>query len=274
MRTPERWVIFGKGGIGKSTICANLSLILALRKFKVLHVGCDPKHDSSVRLTGNVSIPTVLERFDGGRLDITAEDLVHHGRLGIDCIEAGGPKAGVGCAGRGISRMLELVESSGLLRKTRYDVVIFDVLGDVVCGGFAAPLRKGLGQKVFIVASEELSSMYAANNIANAVISYASNGIVLGGLIANTRSGGCGLSALKHFAARLKTRIIGTLPYDPAVRESEFAGKTMVEYAPKSPFTRALVLLSQKMLKVRVSNASLPKPMPEDEFYRWARSNG
>ena len=165
-------IIFGKGGVGKSTIAANLSLCFS-RHGRVLHIGCDPKRDSCRLLTDGKRIPTVIDRdldlLPGGR----SGSLTAATRHGIDCIESGGPPPGIGCGGRGIARAVELIQERGLLDGDTYETVMFDVLGDVVCGGFAAPLRfSSQPRTVFIVVSEGLMSLYAANNICRAVLNY------------------------------------------------------------------------------------------------------
>ncbi len=195
----ERIVFYGKGGIGKSTTSTNVSASLARMNKKVLHVGCDPKHDSTVSLMDGVMIETVAEkRISGDK--VRPDHILETSRTGVDCVEAGGPHAGAGCAGRGISRMFELFKKAGLLDDDRYDVAIFDVLGDVVCGGFAAPLRREMGKKVIIVTSEEVMSLYAANNIAKAVVNHASNGIVCAGVVINVRDNTEDLSPVYRFA--------------------------------------------------------------------------
>jgi len=146
------FVIFGKGGIGKSTLACGLSASYAAMGQRVLDVGCDPKHDSTAPLLGGRMIEPVVGRLLQIR-GATPEALVERSPLGIDCVEAGGPTAGVGCVGRGVSRMLELFDEGKLLEDGRYDVARYDVLGDVICGGFAAPLRKAVGELVVIVAS-------------------------------------------------------------------------------------------------------------------------
>jgi nitrogenase iron protein NifH len=268
----ENIVIFGKGGIGKSTIAANLSTVYALQKRKVLHVGCDPKHDSTVGLVDGSLIETFMEkhaRIFGvrDRGELKASDLLVKGRLGIDCAEAGGPEPGVGCAGRGISLMLEAFQDLGLL-KGGYDVAVFDVLGDVVCGGFAAPLRKGFAEKVVIVASEELMALYAANNIAKSVRTYSSNGVYLAGLVANLKDGKVDRKRLEKFARIIGTRILEFVPRDQAVREAEFARhKTVVERSPKCAFAKSIKSLAAKILAVRKEDCPVPTPMDDRKFY-------
>jgi len=267
-------VVFGKGGIGKSTISSNLSSIYALQGLKVLHVGCDPKHDSTLGLVDGELIETFMEKYarifgvrDHGELKTS--DLMVKGRLGIDCVEAGGPEPGVGCAGRGISLMLEALQDLGVLKEGGYDARVFDVLGDVVCGGFAAPLRKGFAEKIVIVVSEELMALYAANNIAKSVKTYASNGVYLAGLVANLKDGKVERGRIERFAKILGTRILEFVPRDPAVREAEFARKnTVVERAPKSPFAKSIKALAAKILAIRKQDCPVPTPMDDRRFYQ------
>jgi nitrogenase iron protein NifH len=270
----ENIVVFGKGGIGKSTIAANLSTVYALQGRRVLHVGCDPKHDSTVSLVDGELIETFMEKHSRvfgvrDRGELRAEELLVKGRHGIDCVEAGGPEPGVGCAGRGISLMLEAFADLGVMKPGRYDVGIFDVLGDVVCGGFAAPLRKGFAEKVVIVASEELMALYAANNIAKSVRTYASNGVYLAGLVGNLKDGGRPERArLERFAKRLKTKVLEFVPRDPAVRKAEFARKgTVVERSPGSAFAKSIQALAAKIAKARRADCPVPVPMDDRAFY-------
>ena len=267
-------VIFGKGGIGKSTVAANLSTVYALQGRKVLHVGCDPKHDSTVSLVDGGLIETFMEkhaRIFGirDRGELKASDLLVKGRLGVDCAEAGGPEPGVGCAGRGISLMLEAFNDLGILKSGVYDIGVFDVLGDVVCGGFATPLRKGFAEKIVIVVSEELMALYAANNIAKAVCTYASNGVYLAGLVGNLKDAGKAERArLLRFAKLLGTTVLEFVPRDPAVREAEFARhQTVVERAPKSAFVKSIKSLAAKVLAVRRADCPVPTPMDDRRFY-------
>ena len=253
----ERIVILGKGGIGKSTIAANLSELYAMEGKRVLHVGCDPKSDSALLLTGGEGIPTVVEALRGGRP--TLEKLIYRTGRGVDCLEAGGPAPGEGCAGMGLLKTFELLESAREKVAADYDAVIFDVLGDIVCGGFAVPLRKGFGRKVLIVVSEDLMSLYAANNIARAMTVHAGSGAGLMGLVANGADGGRG-GAVDKFAALIKAGILARCPLDPAVREAEAAGAAVVRLAPRSPFAAAVRRIKAG-LDASDAAGSLPRPV-------------
>jgi nitrogenase iron protein NifH len=267
----QRIVIFGKGGIGKSTFATNVSASLAAAGSRVLHVGCDPKHDSTVALLDGRMIEAVVDKIQ--RLDgIKPEDIVTRSHLGIDCVEAGGPSAGVGCGGRGISRMIEIFQAANLIDPARYDVVNYDVLGDVVCGGFAAPLRKGVGEKVVIVASEELMALYAANNIARAVVHYAPNGIALAGIVFNLKDPDADREMLERFAGRIGAKVLGYVLRDPLVREAEYRRRTVIEHAPRSAIAQSYRTLGEAMLAIAAKDCPLPTPFDEVTFYHLAQT--
>jgi len=253
----ERIVILGKGGIGKSTIAANLSELYALAGKRVLHIGCDPKSDSALLLTGGVGIPTVVESLREGA-PVFDKLLFRTGR-GIDCLEAGGPAPGEGCAGMGLLKTFELFEANKAKVDAGYDVVLFDVLGDIVCGGFAVPLRKGFGRKVIIVVSDDLMSLYAANNIARAMEVYSYSGARLLGLVANGVEAGGGTMA-DRFAELINVKTIARCPDDPCVREAEGRGETVVRSRPGSPFAKAIRWI-KKALDEDAGAAGFPKPV-------------
>lgn len=265
-------VLFGKGGIGKSTTTTNLAVVYAQMGLRVLVVGCDPKHDTTVYLTNGRQIPTVLESaaFMDGKAP--ASSILVKGSFGIDCVEAGGPEPGIGCAGRGITRMSEILKEAGIVDDSKYDVILYDVLGDVVCGGFAAPLRQGFADKVVIVTSEELMSLYAANNIAKAACNYASNGISLLGLIANLRDPGCDEDVVTRFAKMIGTSVLQFLPRDPLVRQSEYQKKTVIETHPHSPLVARIKVLAKILLETPSKPQRIPNPLSDAEFHDLSRS--
>ena len=273
----QRIVIYGKGGIGKSTIAANLSVLYALRGLRVLHVGCDPKQDSTLRLLDGESKPSVLDALLERRRSLLLEHLIAKGRHGIECIESGGPEPGVGCGGRGVARMFEVLDELKLFRERTYDVVVYDVLGDVVCGGFAAPLRKGVAERIYVVTSEEIMSLYAANNIARAALRHAQNGVRFGGLVLNLRDNSVDRAPLAAFARRLNTEVLAVIERDPAVRRAEFAFRCVVEAAPDAPASQALRLLAERIHDVDGAPGAAPQPPPTPlspgEFRDFVREN-
>ncbi|MDR2259315.1 MAG: AAA family ATPase, partial [Treponema sp.] len=169
----KKIAVYGKGGIGKSTTVSNLSAALSLEGFTVMQIGCDPKADSTKNLTGGRSVRTVLDLLREKKDAVQLEDLVSPGFNGILCVEAGGPTPGIGCAGRGIIAAFEKLEELRAYEIYKPDIVLYDVLGDVVCGGFAMPMREGYADEVLIVSSGEMMSLYAAHNIAQAIKNFA-----------------------------------------------------------------------------------------------------
>lgn len=271
----NRIVIFGKGGVGKSTFASNLSMHYATQGRSVLHVGCDPKSDSTLFLVKNLeSRQTVMSLISTWDKDLDTERLFNPGRLGVVCIEAGGPEAGIGCGGRGIARVLEFLESRDVFHSQQFDVVIFDVLGDVVCGGFAAPLRKGFGNKVVIVSAEDEMSYFAANNIARAVLRYRTNGVALLGLVLNTRGLGKSNLSGEDFASRIKTGILGRLPECEAMAEARRKRITMVEHDPEAPFSRAVATIADRIYEMDPDTVSEPAPFNESDFMRMSIEPG
>jgi len=238
----ESIVFFGKGGIGKSTIASNISVIFAAKGRKVLHVGCDPKGDSTLPLTGC----RVKHFADGGTFsgEAALRSSIHPSLFkNINCIESGGPQAGVGCAGAGIGAMLDIMKEFSILEKDGYDAVVFDVLGDVVCGGFAAPLRRGLAGKAVIVVSEEMLSLYAANKLIAMVNNYARNGVWLAGLAVNAKDREA-VRLAEIFAAAARTRVLGVIPRDPAVARAEKMHRPVTAVDPGSQAAAAIVRLA------------------------------
>ena len=270
MTEPLKIAVYGKGGIGKSVVATNLSMIYARQKKSVLHVGCDPKHDSAVRLMEPDSrIKTVLEVLGEDPAASSTGQVIHAGRLGIHCCESGGPKPGLGCGGRGVARTLEFLEEMEITERGGYQVMVFDVLGDVVCGGFAAPLRQGFADKVVIVTSEEPMAMYAANNISRAISAYEKNGVVLAGLVVNLRGADDNIEMLEALAEKMSTRILAVIPRDPKILEGERKRKTVVEHAPGAPSSKSFKQLAEKLSGIDAKTVKPPTPMEDEDFYKF-----
>ncbi|PSU35715.1 AAA family ATPase [Photobacterium lutimaris] len=259
--------IYGKGGIGKSTTSANLSVALAEMGYKVMQIGCDPKADSTKNLTGGVKIPSVLSITKDKRIhEISIEDVVHEGYKGVYCVEAGGPEPGIGCAGRGVISVLEFLTKLDVYNKLGIDIVLYDVLGDVVCGGFAVPLRAGYAELVYEVTSGEMMAMYAANNIAKGIKRFAERGgkVRLGGLICNERNAFLEKENVSMLADRLGSRVVKFVPRDNIVQESEMVGKTVLEFAPESAHADVYRQLARTILDNQI--CSIPTPMDDQAF--------
>ena len=258
----ERIAFYGKGGIGKSTIATSASLILARQNQRVLHVGCDPKHDSSLVLVKDPNqFKTVVDQIVAGKEDLDPEDLIMEGIDGIHCVESGGPQAGRGCGGRAVSRSFEIFEEVELVDSDLYDMVIYDVLGDVVCGGFAAPMRRSARSKVVVVLSEEMMAAYAANRIAAAVTQFKSNGIVLAGLVVNLKNNQADLTPIARFADAINTTILGVIPRDPLVCEAELYRQSIVDYAPSSPVAVAIASIVHNVRQLDRAACTTPTPL-------------
>ncbi|MDR1367541.1 MAG: AAA family ATPase [Candidatus Accumulibacter sp.] len=226
---------YGKGGIGKSTTVSNLSAALAQRGLRVMQIGCDPKADSTKTLTSGQIVPSVLDVLRDN-LASRLEDIVFEGYHGIFCVEAGGPQPGIGCAGRAIITAFNRLEELDAYEKLKPDIVLFDVLGDVVCGGFAMPMRYGYADEVAIVSSGEMMALYAAHNIARALDNFSSRGYAkLAGIVQNSRSIANEDALVRQAAEELKTRVVGIIPRSGLVHAAESVGKTVVECFPDSP---------------------------------------
>jgi len=266
-------VLYGKGGIGKTTVAVHLSAAWAEQGLRVLHVGCDPKMDSSVRLTRRDDPPCLVDFVEDGSLQgRKPADLIVRGALGIDTIEAGGPEPGMGCAGRGIASLFDFFDTHRI-DTWPYDVHVFDVLGDLVCGGFVAPIRYGMGDRVVIVASAEIMALYAANSIASVALHHVHERVLLAGIVFNVKQPDAGVhAALTDFAARLRTRVLGFVAWDPVVREAERLHQTVFEYRPESPAAETFRRLAARIAEPLPADLPLPTPMARREFLAYAKT--
>ncbi|MBK7647851.1 MAG: nitrogenase iron protein [Betaproteobacteria bacterium] len=258
--------IYGKGGIGKSTTTQNLVAALAESGKKVMIVGCDPKADSTRLILHSKAQTTVmhLAAEAGSVEDLELEDVLSVGFGGIKCVESGGPEPGVGCAGRGVITAINFLEEEGAYTDD-LDFVFYDVLGDVVCGGFAMPIRENKAQEIYIVCSGEMMAMYAANNIAKGIVKYAnSGGVRLAGLICNSRNTDREDELIMALAGRLGTTMIHFVPRDNAVQHAEIRRMTMVEYDPAHKQADEYRQLANKI--VANTNFVIPTPIEMEEL--------
>jgi nitrogenase iron protein NifH len=241
--------IYGKGGIGKSTTTQNTVAALAEMGRRVMVVGCDPKADSTRLLMGGLAQKTVLDTLREEGEDVDLEDVLRPGFGRTMCTESGGPEPGVGCAGRGIITSINLLEQLGAYDEDKsLDYVFYDVLGDVVCGGFAMPIREGKAQEIYIVCSGEMMAMYAANNICKGIVKFAeAGGVRLGGLICNSRKVDNEREMIDEFARRLGTQMIHFLPRDNDVQRAEIKRKTVIDWNPNAPQADEYRALARKV---------------------------
>ena len=242
--------IYGKGGIGKSTITSNLSAAFAFLGKKVIQIGCDPKADSTINLLGGKPLLPVMNYMrEYDRDPESIDEIAKTGYGGVLCIETGGPTPGLGCAGRGIIATFNLLESLELFEKFKPDIVLYDVLGDVVCGGFAAPIREGYASKVLIVTSGEKMALYAANNINSAVQNFADRSYAkVRGIILNRRNVPDEEAKVKAFAAERHLTIVGDIPRSDEINQFEDQGRTVIEGDPALTISQKFLDLAKLLL--------------------------
>lgn len=256
--------IYGKGGIGKSTTTQNLTSALAEMGKKIMIVGCDPKADSTRLVLGGLAQRTVLDTLREEGEDIELDSIMKSGYGDINCVESGGPEPGVGCAGRGIITSIGMLEQLGAYTPD-LDYVFYDVLGDVVCGGFAMPIREGKAQEIYIVASGEMMALYAANNISKGIQKYAkTGGVRLGGIICNSRKVDREYELLEAFAKELGSQLIHFVPRDNMVQRAEIHKQTVIEFDPKAEQADEYRTLAQNIENNKMF--VIPKPMKQERL--------
>ncbi|NOY75554.1 MAG: nitrogenase iron protein [Kiritimatiellaeota bacterium] len=258
--------IYGKGGIGKSTTTQNTVAGLTEMANRIMVVGCDPKADSTRLLLGGLAQETVLNKLREEGEDVKLEDVIKEGFSGVRCVESGGPEPGVGCAGRGIITSINLLEQLGAYEDSiGLDYVFYDVLGDVVCGGFAMPMREGKAQEIYIVVSGEMMAMYAANNICKGIVKFAdAGGVRLAGLICNSRNCDNEKELIEALAKRLGTQMIHFVPRDNVVQRAELNRKTVIEYEVDNPQADEYRALAKKIDENKMY--VIPEPLEIEEL--------
>lgn len=256
--------IYGKGGIGKSTTTQNLTAGLVEMGKKVMVVGCDPKADSTRLLLGGLAQKTVLDTIREEGDDVDLDQILKEGFRGTRCVESGGPEPGVGCAGRGIITAIGLLENLGAYTED-LDYVFYDVLGDVVCGGFAMPIREGKAKEIYIVASGEMMALYAANNISKGIARFArQGGVRLGGIICNSRNVDREIELVRAFAEELGTQLIHFVPRDNVVQRAEIRKKTVIEFQSDCHQADEYRELARKI--ENNTNFAIPRPVTQERL--------
>ena len=269
MSKRKQIAIYGKGGIGKSTTTSNLSAALSDLGYSVMQVGCDPKNDSTNTLRKGKPIPTVMDTVRSGSNDL--DNLIFEGYNGVYCVEAGGPEPGVGCAGRGIIAAIELLDNNGIIDNIDPDIVIYDVLGDVVCGGFAMPIRQWIAEQVYTVTSSDYMAIYAVNNLFKGILKYSgSGGALLGGIIGNSIGKLSHRDMINDFSEKTETNVIEFIPRSTTVTMCELDGVTTIEGAPESQQAEVYRQLARNVIANK--EAYIPKPFEAQDLSDWASS--
>ncbi|MEA4957128.1 Nitrogenase iron protein 1 [bioreactor metagenome] len=260
MSKTKKIAVYGKGGIGKSTTVANLAASFANEGKNVMVIGCDPKADTTRTLCGK-RLPTILKTIKENK-NPEISDIIFKGYGGVLCTESGGPEPGVGCAGRGVIVAMKLLEKLGVFTQNDFDVVIYDVLGDVVCGGFAVPLKEDYADEVYIVSSGEYMSLYAANNISKGVKKLKGN---LSGIVCNCKGISNEKEIVNSFAERIGTKVIGVINRSELIQSSELEAKTVVEKYPNSNESENYSELANSIWNNDFVSSSL-NPLDDDKF--------
>lgn len=279
----RQMAIYGKGGIGKSMVSSHITFALAAKGLKVLHVGCDPKHDSTRLLLKGKMAPTVLGTLRKKNFEVkslTRDEVVFESPLNsecpgkIYCAESGGPDPGLGCGGKGVVEAIEALKHLNVLEELKLDAVLYDVLGDVVCGGFSMPIREGHADEIYIVSSGELEVLFAASNICKAVARFnARAGAKLGGIIGNGRELKNEEKILNNFAKQINSKIVGFIPYSEKIKECSGKGVTLFQSYPDSPECDAFRKLAEGIWNNK--NLTVPKSFTFEELHAWwAKTSG
>lgn len=246
----KKYAVYGKGGIGKSTITSSLSAAIAGMGYKVMQIGCDPKADSTSILLGGETVTSVMSYLNENEESPELQDIVKQGYNGVYCVEAGGPTPGIGCAGRGIIATFNLLEELEAFETYELDFVLFDVLGDVVCGGFSAPIRDGYADEVLIVTSGEKMALFAARNICMAVDNFKDRGYAsVKGIILNRRNVENEEEMVRKMAEEAGLEIIGDIPRDPAVQFYENQNQTVIQGNPDLPISQTIMEIAKKIVE-------------------------
>jgi nitrogenase iron protein NifH len=259
MNVHKRIAIYGKGGIGKSSTASNVAAACADEGYKVMIIGCDPKSDSSITLLGGKRIPTILDLLRDG-VDVKEEDVVFKGYKGVQCVEVGGPEPGIGCAGRGIIVAIQTLKkiSKSL---NEMDLIIYDVPGDIVCGGFVAPIRKGLVKEAYVLTSGEYMPLYAANNICRGL---AKINTPLSGIICNSRSVSREEEIVTKFAAEIGSELMAFIPKEQIVQDCERDGFSVMEKAPDSNVAQVYRKLARTIMER--DSSVMPEALDDDRL--------
>ncbi len=252
----QKIAIYGKGGIGKSTVTSNLAAALAVSGKRVIQIGCDPKADSTINLLNGQPLTSVMGYIrEHDREPESLDEISRTGFGGVLCIETGGPTPGLGCAGRGIIATFGLLEELELFETFKPDVVLYDVLGDVVCGGFAAPIREGYAEDVLIVTSGEKMALYAANNIATAVENFADRGYArLRGVVLNRRNVPDEEQKVTAFATEKHIPVVADIPRSDDINIAEEKGQTVIEADRSLPVSQQFLALAKTLLETKAAS--------------------